>query len=120
MYAPRVVPRRQRSGRDGRVGTQDRYGHDRTATVRRDAGYPPASRGDSMNSGWLGVIKTDGVPILIVTVLLALYSFLVFTGAPSNQHLETMTAMVAAFYFGGKTVAASAESVRSTAAAISG
>jgi len=73
-----------------------------------------------MNTGWLGVIKTDGVPILIVTVLLALYSFLVITGHPSNQHLETMTAMVAAFYFGGKTVAASAESVRSTAAAISG
>jgi len=66
----------------------------------------------------LSVIRTDGVPILIVTVLLALYAVQTITDIPSSQHLETMTAMVVAFYFGGKTVASSAESVRSTAAAI--
>ncbi len=71
-----------------------------------------------MSTGWVGVIRTEGVPIFIVVVLLFLYAFLTITGQILNEHLQTMTAMVVAFYFGGKTVTATAETVRSTAASI--
>lgn len=65
----------------------------------------------------LSIVRTEGVPILIVAVLLLLYSIQTIGIASPSQHLETMTAMVVAFYFGGKTVTSSAESVRASVAA---
>lgn len=61
-------------------------------------------------SAILEAIRSEGVPILIVVVLLGLYSYLLVVAGDAPDDLRTLVAAVVAFYFGqrgaGQAVAA--------------
>lgn len=75
------------------------------AAMQRSAAVEGAAR----------AVREELVPVLIVTVLLALYTFVIVTKQTVPEDLKTLVASVTAFYFGGRTALSTASSVRQTA-----
>ena len=53
---------------------------------------------------FLEAIKDDLMPVVIVNVVLLTYAALILQSIEVPKHLETLSAVVVAFYFGGKAV----------------